>query len=378
MKKKVLCVFGTRPEAIKMCSLVNRLKEDERFDTKVCVTAQHREMLDSVLNVFGVKADYDLDIMSHGQTILDISSKVLYGVTDVINDYKPDLVLVHGDTTTTMNAALASFYCKVPVGHVEAGLRTGDMYSPFPEELNRKVTANIASIHFAPTIGNKLNLLQENIMDNVYVTGNTVIDSLLSVIKEGYIFEEDRLNALNFNESKTILLTTHRRENWGSNMENIFRAVRRIVNKNNDVQIVFPVHKNPDIVSLAKRYFAGEDRVMMIEPLCYLDFANLMSKCYLIMSDSGGVQEEAPALGKPVVVLREETERPEAIEASTVCLGGTDEDNIFNIVNNLLNDEQKYINMTMVANPYGDGHACENIINAIIEYFYAKKGEDCC
>ena len=370
---KVLSVFGTRPEAIKMCPLVKALEKDERIESIVCATAQHREMLDTVLEIFDVKPQYDLNVMSHGQTIVDVSNKVLTGVDKVIKECNPDIVLVHGDTSTTLNGALAAFYNQRVIGHVEAGLRTGDIYSPFPEEANRKLTGAIATLHFAATESNKSNLAKENILNNVYVTGNTVIDALLSVIDQEHKFENEIINKIDFNNKKVILLTAHRRENWGEPMREIFSAVRELTEKNENVDIIFPMHKNPLIRDLAKSSFEGiEDRVHLIEPLEYVDFANLMAKCYLIMTDSGGIQEEAPALGKPVVVLRTETERPEAIVAGTVKLAGIKKEDIFNIANELVNNEEEYNNMAHAANPYGDGKACERIINQIIEYFKKK------
>ena len=369
-KIKVLSVFGTRPEAIKMCPLVKLLEKDERIDAKVCVTAQHREMLDSVLEIFNVKPDFDLNIMAHGQTIIDICNKVLTGVDKVLKEFRPDIVLVHGDTSTTLNGALAAFYNKVPVGHVEAGLRTGDMYSPFPEEANRKLTGAIATLHFAPTESNEANLAKEGITENVFRTGNTVIDALLSVINKEHKFEDEELNKIDFENNKVILLTAHRRENWGEPMKNIFAAVREVAEQNDDVQIIFPMHKNPLIRDLARESFKGiEHKVALIEPLEYVDFANLMNKCYLIMTDSGGIQEEAPALGKPVVVLRTETERPEAVKAGTVRLAGVEKDRIFEITSELVNNDVEYHKMAHAVNPYGDGKACERIVELIVKHF---------
>ena len=368
-KIKVLSVFGTRPEAIKMCPLVKLLEKDERIDAKVCVTAQHREMLDSVLDIFDVKPDFDLNIMAHGQTIIDICNKVLTGVDKVLKEFRPDIVLVHGDTSTTLNGALAAFYNKVQVGHVEAGLRTGDMYSPFPEEANRKLTGAIATLHFAPTESNEANLAKEGIVENVFRTGNTVIDALLSVINKEHKFEDEELNKIDF-DNKVILLTAHRRENWGEPMKNIFAAVREVAEQNDDVQIIFPMHKNPLIRDLARESFKGiEHKVALIEPLEYVDFANLMNKCYLIMTDSGGIQEEAPALGKPVVVLRTETERPEAVKAGTVRLAGVERNRIFQITSELVNNDVEYHKMAHAVNPYGDGKACERIVELIVKHF---------
>ena len=370
---KVLSVFGTRPEAIKMCPLVKLLEKDDRFESIVCVTAQHREMLDAVLEIFNVKPQYDLNIMSHGQTIIDVANKVLTGVDKVVKECKPDIVLVHGDTSTTLNGALAAFYNQVPIGHVEAGLRTGDIYSPFPEEANRKLTGAITTLHFAPTESNRRNLEKENITKNVYITGNTVIDALLSVIDKNHKFQDDTLNNIDFINNKVVLLTAHRRENWGEPMKDIFAAVRCLAEENEEVQIIFPMHRNPLIRELAKSSFEGiEDKIHLIEPLEYVDFANLMSKCYLIMTDSGGIQEEAPALGKPVMVLRTETERPEAVEAGTVKLAGINKETIFNIANELVNYKEAYEKMAHAANPYGDGEACAKIVETIFSHLTVK------
>lgn len=369
-KIKVLSVFGTRPEAIKMCPLVKVLEKDDRIESIVCATAQHREMLDTVLEIFDVKPQYDLNVMSHGQTIVDVSNKVLTGVDKVIKECNPDIVLVHGDTSTTLNGALAAFYNQKPIGHVEAGLRTGDIYSPFPEEANRKLTGSIATLHFSATESNKSNLERENINKNIYITGNTVIDALLSVIDKNHKFDDKNLNNIDFENKKIVLLTAHRRENWGEPMKDIFAAVKDLVTKNEDVNVMFPMHKNPLIRDLANKSFKGiEDKIHLIEPLEYVDFANLMSKCYLIMTDSGGIQEEAPALGKPVIVLRTETERPEAVEAGTVKLAGIKKEDIFSIADELINNEEAYNKMAHAVNPYGDGKACSRIVEHIVEYF---------
>ena len=378
MKKiKVMSVFGTRPEAIKMAPLVKALENDERFESIVCATAQHREMLDSVLEIFDIKPQYDLNIMAHGQTIVDISNKVLKGVDDVIKKAEPHIVLVHGDTSTTLNGALAAFYNKVPVGHVEAGLRSYDMYSPFPEEVNRTLTGAITNLHFAPTKTNENNLLSEGVnKEKIYVTGNTVIDALLSVINENHIFEDKTLNEIDFEKKKVILLTTHRRKNWGEPMENIFKAMIELIEGNKDIEIIFPMHKNPAIRELAHKYFDKYiGRVHLIEPLEYVEFTNLMAKVYLIMTDSGGIQEEAPALGKPVMVLRTETERPEAVEAGTVKLAGIEKEVIVNIANELINKEDTYKTMAQATNPYGDGKACGRILEIIEENFRFERGE---
>lgn len=369
-KIKVMSVFGTRPEAIKMCPLVKKIENDDRFESIVCVTGQHKEMLYSVLDVFKVKPDFDLEIMTHGQTIIDISNKVLCGIDNVIREVNPDIVLVHGDTSTTMNAAMAAFYNKVPVGHVEAGLRSFDMYSPFPEEMNRKVTGALSTIHFSPTNKNRSNLLAEGISgDKIHVTGNTVIDALLSVVDNELVFKQDILNSIDYNK-KVILLTTHRRENWGQPMKNIFKAVRKIVDENNEVEVIFPMHKNPYIRELAYEFFKDvSNRVHLIEPLEYVEFTNLMSKVYLIMTDSGGIQEEAPALSKPVIVLRTETERPEAVEAGTIKLAGIKFGDIYRITKEVLDNTDEYEKMSKSSNPYGDGKACMRIVDKLFEMF---------
>ena len=372
MKKvKVLSIFGTRPEGIKMCPLVKALDKDERFESIVCDTAQHREMLDAVLEVFDVNPQYDLDIMAHGQTIIDISNKVLRGVDSVIKECNPDIVLVHGDTSTTLNGALAAFYNKVPVGHVEAGLRTYNIYSPFPEEANRKLTGAITTLHFAPTTTNEKNLLREGVdPKSIFITGNTVIDALLSVIDKDLKFEQEVLNDIDYKNKNVILLTTHRRENWGEPMENIFKAMIKLVREDESIEVIFPMHKNPSIRDLAHRYFDEyKGRVHLIEPLEYVEFANLMERVKLIMTDSGGIQEEAPTLGKPVMVLRTETERPEAVEAGTIKLSGIETENIYNEAKELLTNKESYDKMAKATNPYGDGKACERILDYIYRYF---------
>ncbi|WP_077230245.1 non-hydrolyzing UDP-N-acetylglucosamine 2-epimerase [Clostridium baratii] len=368
---RILSIFGTRPEGIKMCPLVKVIEKDNRFESIVCVTAQHREMLDIVLEIFNVEQDYDLDIMAHGQTIVDISNKVLKGVDSVIKECNPDIVLVHGDTSTTLNGALAAFYNKVPVGHVEAGLRTYDMYSPFPEEANRKLTGSLATLHFAPTTTNESNLLKEGVeKEKIFITGNTVIDALLSVINEDLIFEQEILNDINYKNKNVILLTTHRRENWGEPMENIFKAMIKLVKEDESVEVIFPMHKNPSIRELAHKYFDEyRGRIHLIEPLEYVEFANLMNRVKLIMTDSGGIQEEAPTLGKPVMVLRTETERPEAVEAGTIKLAGIETETIYNEAKELLTNKEAYEKMAKATNPYGDGTACIKILDAINNYF---------
>lgn len=370
---KVLSIFGTRPEAIKMAPLIKRLQACDKIQSIVCVTAQHRQMLDQVLDIFNIVPDYDLNIMQDRQTITMVTTKVLNGLEKVIVKEKPDIVLVHGDTTTTFAAALAAFYQKVKVGHVEAGLRSGNIYSPYPEEMNRCLTTRLVNLHFTPTVRNKENLLKENIDENnIIVTGNTVIDALLSVIDENYKFEDENINKIDFTNKKVILLTSHRRENLGKPMENIFNAVKKIVKENEDVEIVFPVHLNPKVREIANNILKDVERIYLIEPLDYKSFANLMAKSYLVMTDSGGIQEEAPSLGKPVVVLRTETERPEAVKAGTVKVVGVKENDIFETVNELLNNEEEYKKMANAVNPYGDGKASDRIVNMVLYYFGVK------
>jgi len=365
---KVMLVFGTRPEAIKMCPLIKALEQDPRFEPIVCVTAQHREMLDAVLKIFQVKPHYDLNLMNHGQTVIDIASKVMYGVDKIIKEVEPDIVLVHGDTSTTLNAAQAAFYNKVPVGHVEAGLRSGDLYSPYPEEFNRRLVGNFAEYHFAPTKGNIKNLQDEGINDSkIFLTGNTVIDALFTVVKSDYQFGNKLNSQVDFENKKVILLTCHRRENWGQPLQNIFSAVKQLVAVNKDVEVIFPMHLNPYIRDLANDIIGDDQRIHLIEPLDYEPFVNLISKSYLVMTDSGGIQEEAPALGKPVVVLRTETERPEAVESGTVKIVGVKQQVIFDEVNDLLNNKDTYEQMANAVNPYGDGQACQRILTALAQ-----------
>ena len=368
MGKKVLIVFGTRPEAIKMAPLVIRLLKDKSFETRVCVTAQHREMLDMVLELFQLVPDYDLDLMSAGQSITDITTRVLTGMEEILIKERPDLVLVHGDTTTTMAAALSAFYQKVDVGHVEAGLRSGNIYSPYPEEMNRRITGTLAKLHFAPTIGNKENLLAGGVSeDNIFVTGNTVIDALHMVVEGEYVFPVPLLNNLDYINRRVILLTAHRRENWGAGMQNIFRAVRKIVEKNLDTELIYPVHLNPRVKDDAYKLLSGLARIHLIPPLDYAPFANLMARSHLVLTDSGGIQEEAPALGKPVLVLRTETERPEAVEAGTVKVIGVEEERIVQEAQLLLDSSAAYEEMARAVNPYGDGRASERIVKALIK-----------
>lgn len=367
MKIKVMSVFGTRPEAIKMAPLIKELERRQEIDSIVCVTAQHRQMLDSVLETFSIVPDYDLDIMKQGQSLSDITSRVLYGLENVIKKESPDIVLVHGDTTTTFAGALAAFYNKVAIGHVEAGLRTNNKYSPYPEEMNRQMVDCMTDMYFAPTELSKQNLLDENIEENkIYVTGNTAIDAMSTTVKIDYYHPE--LNWINAKD-RLILVTVHRRENLGEPMKNIFKAIRRIVNELKDVKVIYPVHLNPQIRDIAHEIFDGCDRVKLIEPLDVFDFHNFINKCYMVMSDSGGVQEEAPTLGKPVLVLRDTTERPEGINAGTLKLVGTDENNIYEQAKILLTDKKAYDAMSKASNPYGDGHSSQKIVDAIIEKF---------
>ncbi len=367
-KTKVLTVFGTRPEAIKMAPVVKELNKHSAIDHKVCVTAQHREMLDQVLNIFKITPDYDLNIFEGGQSLTQVTTRALEGLETIIKEYNPDILLVQGDTTTVFAGALAGFYHKVKIGHVEAGLRSGNIYSPYPEEANRKLTGVIANYHFAPTQKNKQNLITEGYNeDNIYITGNTVIDALLEVVKDEYKFEDELLNRLDYENKKIILLTSHRRENLGKPMENIFSAVKDIVLDNKDVEVVFPVHLNPKVRKIAKDVFSDTDRIHLIEPLEYLPFANLMGRCYLVVTDSGGIQEEAPSLGKPVLVVRKETERPEGIKAGTAKLVGVDRDNIYKQIDLLVNNRAQYEKMANAVNPYGDGKAAQKITNIIVQ-----------
>ena len=371
---KVMTVFGTRPEAIKMAPVVLELqKHADRIQTIVAVTAQHRQLLDQVLDLFQITPDYDLDIMSQGQTLYDITTKSLMGLKDVLAKEKPDLVLVHGDTTTTFAGALASYYQQVPVGHVEAGLRTGNIYSPFPEEMNRKLTGAIAAIHFAPTATAKANLLKENVNpSHIYVTGNTVIDALMTTVAGDYDFGDD-LKDVDFQNHRVILLTTHRRENLGEPMRHIYKALRRIIEEIPDTEIVFPVHRNPLVRKVVEEELAGVDRIHLIDPMEYEPFANLMSLSSLVLTDSGGIQEEAPSLGKPVLVLRNTTERPEAVEAGTVRLIGTDKDVVYAETKRLLTDQDAYDAMSNAVNPYGDGKASQRIVQAILHVFAGEE-----
>ncbi|ACX51250.1 UDP-N-acetylglucosamine 2-epimerase [Ammonifex degensii KC4] len=368
--KKILIVFGTRPEAIKMAPVVGVLKHSKYFRPVVAVTAQHREMLDQVLELFGIVPDYDLDIMRPRQTLFEVTVRALQGLEKVLQEAGPDLVLVHGDTTTTFVGALSAFYFQIPVGHVEAGLRTGNKYAPFPEEMNRRLTAALADLHFAPTARAAEALKREGIdPEKIFVTGNTVIDALQAVVREDYQFTDGRLYRFLEEGKRVILVTTHRRENWGEPLRQVYRALRRVVEQFEDVAVVFPVHRNPVVREAAEEIFAGLNRVHLLEPLPYADFANLMARSYLVLTDSGGLQEEAPSLGKPVLVLREVTERPEALEAGTVRLVGTAEERVFGEVVRLLTDEAAYYRMASAVNPYGDGQASRRILEALLYHF---------
>ncbi len=370
-KIKVMTVFGTRPEAIKMAPVVLELKKHpESIIPVVAVTAQHREMLDQVLNLFEIKPDYDLNIMAAGQTLFDITTKAMHGLDKVLTEEKPDLVLVHGDTTTTFAGALASYYHQVPVGHVEAGLRTYNKYSPFPEEMNRQLTGRIAELHFAPTDTSEKNLLQEHVpAEQIFVTGNTVIDALHHTVQDSFDFEDETLQGVDFTGKRIILVTTHRRENLGEPMRHVYKALRQLTEELDDVEVVFPVHKNPKVREVVNEELGGLKKVHLIDPLDYEPFANLMHRAHLILTDSGGVQEEAPALGKPVLVLRDTTERPEAVEAGTVKLIGTDRERVYEEAKRLLTDDAEYHRMAESVNPYGDGHAAERIIQAILYHY---------
>ena len=369
MKKiKLMTVFGTRPEAIKMCPLVLEMQKYPDFiEPIVAVTAQHREMLDQVLQLFAIKPDYDLNIMTAGQTLYDVTGRALAGLKDVLAEAQPDMVLVHGDTTTTFVGALASFYAQIPVGHVEAGLRTGNKFSPYPEEMNRKLTGAIADIHFAPTSTSKNNLLKENIDPAaIVVTGNTVIDALQTTVKADYRFTDSGLQKALAGGKRLILVTTHRRENLGEPMRHVYQALRKVLENHPDVEAIFPVHKNPKVREIVDEELGKLAQVHLIEPLDYEPFANLMAKVDIVLTDSGGIQEEAPALGKPVLVLRDTTERPEAVDAGTVKLVGTAYDDVLRETSLLLDDSKYYQSMAEAANPYGDGRACERIIRKIL------------
>ncbi len=366
---KVLTVFGTRPEAIKMAPLVKKMEDDPEIRCSVAVTAQHREMLDQVLELFHIKPAYDLNIMLPNQTLYEITTRALAGLKDILEQEKPDIVLVHGDTTTTFVASLAAFYRQIRVGHVEAGLRTGNIYSPYPEEMNRRLTGSIAQFHFAPTAAAKANLLREGVgAEHILVTGNTVIDALLATVRDEYVFGDSTLDSIDYTRRKVFVVTTHRRENLGAPLKNVYRALRAVVENYPEVEIVFPVHKNPKVKEAVNEVLGGVGRVHLTDPLDYAPFVNLMNKSCLVLTDSGGLQEEAPSLGKPVLVLRDTTERPEAVEAGTVKMVGTDEEAIYSQCKILLENPEEYSRMASAVNPYGDGQACGRIVSGL-KYF---------
>lgn len=374
---RVMSIFGTRPEAIKMAPLVRELADREGFESICCLTGQHRQMLDSVMEVFQLKAEYDLNIMEQRQTLSTITTKTLLGMEQVFEEARPDLVLVHGDTSTTFSGALAAFYHKIPVGHVEAGLRTYDPYSPYPEEMNRVLVGDIAALHFSPTEANAENLRKEAVRGEIFVTGNTVIDAMKTTVRPDFIFQDPALNAMNFVGKRVITMTCHRRENYGQPMENIMQAVRQLVLNNPDVEVVYPVHLSPVVQECARRNLGDLERVHLIAPVDVEQMHNLMARSYMIMTDSGGLQEEAPAMGKPVLVMRRETERPEAIAAGTAKLAGVETQRIVELAQQLLDNSQAYQAMARAVNPYGDGNACGRIADAIGWYFglYPEKPE---
>lgn len=365
---KVMSVFGTRPEAIKMCPLVKQFEKEEEIESIVCLTGQHREMLQQVIDIFGTKVHYNLDIMQPRQTLTTITTSVLEKMEAVLEKERPDIVLVHGDTSTSFVAALAAFYQKIPVGHVEAGLRTFDKFSPFPEEMNRCLTGRIATLHFAPTENNKKNLENENIKEEVYVTGNTVIDAFSTTVKKDYEYKDEDLKKIDFTGKRCILMTAHRRENLGEPLRNICNAVKRIIMEYPDIEVVYPVHMNPVVRETAQEILGELDRVHLIHPLDVEDMHNLMARSFLVMTDSGGLQEEAPACGVPVLVLRTETERPEAVDAGTVKVVGVEEEAIFENAKTLLTNAEEYEKMAKAVNPYGDGHASERIAKILVEW----------
>lgn len=373
-KITVMSVFGTRPEAIKMAPLVKTLEKEVNTESIVCVTAQHREMLDQVLRDFDIEPDYDLNIMKAGQTLEDITVRALKGIGEVIREVKPDIVLVHGDTSTTFAASLAAYYNQTKVGHVEAGLRTYDKYQPFPEEMNRRLTGAIADLHFSPTEPSKKNLLKENIDENIiFITGNTAIDALKTTIDDSYIFTVDELNSIDYQNKRVITITAHRRENLGEPLENICKALRRIANEYEDVELVYAVHKNPAVSNPVHNILGGHGRIHLLDPLDIKDMHNLMNRSYMVMTDSGGLQEEVPSMGKPVLVLRNVTERPEGVEAGTLKLAGTDEDTVYSMAKELLDNGDEYRKMAVAKNPFGDGNASERIVRAILYSFGINK-----
>ena len=380
-KLRVMSVFGTRPEAVKMAPLVKELEKHSEIESMVCVTAQHREMLDQVLELFEIKPDYDLDIMKERQTLTGITTRVLEGMEKVLDEAKPDIVLVHGDTSTSFVAALAAFYKQIKVGHVEAGLRTFNKYEPFPEEMNRKLTGSLADLHFSPTPLAKENLLAERVSEeHIYVTGNTVIDAIKHTVEGNYVFTVEKLNHIDYEKQRVITMTAHRRENLGKPLQNICEAVKQIVLENPDVEVVYAVHKNPAVREVAYGVLGDLERVHLVEPLDLKDMHNLMKRSYLVMTDSGGLQEEVPSLGKPVLVLRNVTERPEGIEAGTLKLAGIEKDTIYNMADELLNNKEVYNQMARAKNPFGDGKASERIIEALLYDFKIsdKRPKDYC
>ncbi len=374
-KIKVMTVFGTRPEAIKMAPLVKELEKRDEIESIVCVTAQHRQMLDQVLERFDITPQYDLNIMQERQTLSSITTRALTGLEEVMRACQPDIVLVHGDTSTTFAGALAAFYCQIQVGHVEAGLRTYDKYSPFPEEMNRKLTTALTDLYFAPTDNNKANLLKEQVdAEKIYVTGNTVIDAVRQTVNDEYVFQTEALQNIDYEGSRVVLLTAHRRENLGEPLARIFTAVRKMIETHEDVQVIYPMHLNPAVRETARNILGNHSRIHLIDPVDVEELHNLMNRCYFVMTDSGGLQEEAPSLGKPVLVLRSETERPEAVYAGTVKIAGTETEKILSLANELLEDPAAYASMSRAVNPYGDGYASRRIVEAIL-YAFGKKSE---
>ena len=374
-KIRVMSIFGTRPEAIKMAPLVKQLQKQKEIESIVCVTAQHREMLDQVLEVFDLQPDYDLNIMRKSQTLSEITTRALNGLHEVIESVKPDIVLVHGDTTTTFAGALAAYYNQVKVGHVEAGLRTYDKYQPFPEEMNRRLTGSLTDLHFSPTKLAKEHLLKENVSENsIFITGNTVIDALKTTVKKDYRFSVEELNTIDFESKKVIAVTAHRRENLGEPLKDICNAIRQIADENEDVEFVYAVHKNPAVTKPVHEILGNHKRIHLLEPLNLVDMHNLMSRCYFVMTDSGGLQEEVPSMGKPVLVLRNVTERPEGIEAGTLKLAGNKKEDVYQLAKELLTNKEEYEKMAQAKNPFGDGHASERITDIIL-YYFGKKQE---